>query len=115
MDNLDQDSDVIMRLVAEMVSCCPEEWTKGVLTIECADGAYLSYKLRNEEEPGKGEISDELRTLIDEFYGRGFQTGKPWAKAVVSFQRTGDDLGFNVSYTPLIFARQKAKPFWKFW
>ena len=114
MNKFEQQAEVLNRLVPEMISCVPKEWTKGTLTIDCVDGVHITYKLKNEEEPGTASISEELRDLIDELYVRDMDNGNTWAKAVISYQENGDDLECESSFDYLI-TRGRVKPFWKFW
>jgi len=117
-NKLDQYSDVITRLVSETVACTPKEWTKGTLTIDC-DGTRINYRLKNEDDPGKAIISEDLRDLIDELYVRMSHEGDVWTQATVSFIQDGNDCKFNTSfeYENANNAPQDAatkKPWWKF-
>jgi hypothetical protein len=117
-EKFDKYTDVLTRLVSEIVSCTPHEWTKGVLTIE-SDGVRINYKLKNEEQPGSAIISEKLRDLIDELYVRMASFGEAWTQAVVSFYQEDDDLKFNTSFQYATLAntptKKQEKPWWKVW
>jgi hypothetical protein len=111
-------ADVLRRLVAETVACTPPSWTRGTLTI-VSDGQRLEYKLKNEDEPEKASLSDELRGLIDEMYVRMAQYGDEWTQAVITFEVNGDDVKFDTAYTyaddgPAPPAPPPKKPWWRF-
>jgi hypothetical protein len=115
-DKLNDYSDVLTRLVPEMVACTPPSWNKGSLAIEC-DGQRLNYKLKNEEQPDKASINDTLRGLIDELYVRMDRQGDTWIQAVVDFWMEGDEVNFKTAFTyvdtkPKASARRR--PWWKF-
>jgi hypothetical protein len=93
----DQYTDVITRLVREMVTCTPEDWKRGILTIE-SDGTRINYRLKNEESSYKATISEKLRDLIDELYVRMAQGGNVWTRAVVTFWQEGDKLKFDTTF-----------------
>ena len=117
-DKLDEYTDVLNRLASETVACTPQEWTKGVLSIEC-DGVRINYKLKNEDEPGKAVISEELRDLIDEFYVRMSRRDEAWLEAHVQFDRSGDQVKFETSFKypaqSTALSSQPSKPWWKMW
>jgi hypothetical protein len=100
----DQYTDVITRLVREMVACTPQDWNRGILAVEC-DGTRMNYGLKNEDSPNKAAISEKLRALIEELYVRMARDGHVWTKAVVTFWAEGDKLKFDTS-----FEYAKAKP-----
>ena len=73
-------SDVLARLVSEMIACSPERWERGELAIG-SEGRRLTYQLRNEGHPDRANLSDDLRTLIDELYGAMRREGEAWTGA----------------------------------
>lgn len=117
-NKLDQYTDVLNRLVAETVACTPQEWTKGVLSIE-SDGVRINYKLKNEEEQGTAVISEKLRDLIDEFYIRMADHGEAWIEAHLKFSLSDGKVAFETSfnYPPksTVPPSQSSKPWWKVW
>ncbi len=114
MDRFQRQTEIMTRLFSEILYCIPEEWTKGQLIIDCTDGKFITYKLKNEAEPGTASISEDLRNLIDEMYLFDMSSGQRWAQAVMSFRKDQEGFSFNTSYSyPPVVPR--AKPFWKFW
>ena len=115
---LDQYTDVINRLVSETVKCTPQEWTKGILTIDC-DGTRINYKLKNDEQPGAASISEKLRDLIDELYVRMAQQGDKWIEAALTFHLNGDEVNFKTDFKYSTSNESSlsasAKPWWKVW
>ena len=116
MNTIDEYSEVITRLVTEVIQCVPDEWTHGTLTIE-SNGVSINYKLKAEDQPGKALISETLRDLIDELYVRMAQHGNAWVEATVSFTKVDGKVSFNTSFKhekakpPVVQAK---KPWWKF-
>ena len=94
---LDQYSDVLSRLVREATACTPREWNKGKLTIDC-DGTRITYRLKNEEQPGTAVISEKLRDLIDELYVRMNHHGDTWTQATISFHHKGTSARFDTAF-----------------
>jgi hypothetical protein len=128
MNKLEEYDDVLTRLVTETVSCAPDEWDHGTLTIDC-DGRRIDYKLKNAEQPGTAQISAELRTLCEELYVCMSRQGDAWAQAVVTFNREGEEVDFETSFQyanatsstpssvpdpPAFLAQPTKKPWWKF-
>lgn len=117
-DKFDQYTDVLNRLVPEIVACTPQEWTKGNLSIS-SDGTRIDYTLKNEEQPETAAISEKLRDLIDELYVRMAHHGDTWTEATISFFQEGGDLKFNTAFKYVKGEHQdtstKSKPRWKFW
>lgn len=97
MSTIEDYSEILTRLVTEVVSCVPAEWSHGALTIE-SDGVRINYKLQAEDQPGQAVISEKLRDLIDELYVRMAQHGNAWVGANVSFTRTDGKITFNTSF-----------------
>lgn len=97
MGSIDEYSEVITRLVTEVVNCVPAEWTHGTLTIE-SDGVQINYRLKAEDQPGAATISEKLRDLIDELYVRMARKGNVWVEATVSFTRQDGKVSFNTSF-----------------
>jgi hypothetical protein len=117
-DKLDEYSDVFDRLVPEMVACTPEQWNHGTLTIQ-SDGTRITYKLKNDDQPGAAVISANLRTLIDELYVRMSRHGDAWTLATIAFSQEGDDVEFTTSFeyseaAAAAPAPSAKKPWWKF-
>jgi hypothetical protein len=101
-----------------VVACTPQEWTKGLLTIQC-DGTRITYQLKNAEQAGTASISEKLRDLIDELYVRMAQHGDKWTEATISFLQEGKELKYDTSF---VYEKPRAigipatsKPRWKFW
>jgi hypothetical protein len=116
MGTIEQYSEVLTRLVTEMVYCVPSEWQHGALTIE-SDGVRINYQLKAEDQPGKATISEKLRDLIDELYVRMAHNGSAWVEAIVSFTRTDGKVSFNTSFKYSKSTEPSApakKPWWKF-
>ena len=116
-EKFDEYTDVLNRLVSETVSCTPQEWTKGTLTI-ASDGLRINYKLKNEEQSGVAAISEKLRDLIDELYIRMANHGEAWTLATISFFQDDESLKFNTNFeyaktTPTVTTQNK--PWWKVW
>jgi hypothetical protein len=120
-------NEVLNPLVEEAVSCSPESWSKGTLTIDC-DGSYLNYKLKNDESPEKAQISDALRGLCEEFYVVMRQAGDVWVTAAIHFSRNEGTWSFKVGFKypdlePVRPAKPDAspesaarnKPWWRLW
>src|SRR5438128_1160936 len=114
----DEISDVLSRVVAETMECSPPDWSEGRLSIQ-ADGVRINYQLKNEREPGKAVISEELRTLIDELYVRMHALGDPWIAAKITFKRTPAGASFTSDFryaTPAKVAPAPTpRPWWKVW
>jgi hypothetical protein len=96
-DKLNQYSDVLSRLVREMIACTPREWNEGTLTIDC-DGVRIDYRLNNEAEPSKAVISEEFRTLIEELYVEMNHHGETWTQATISYCQEGTGAKFDTSF-----------------
>lgn len=108
MDKLDEYNDIVSRLVSETVSCCPETWDRGILTIQ-SDGIRLTYQLKNADHPEKASISKHLRDLIDEFYVRMARRDEAWSESTVTWHRNGDDCKFKIDYA---YPERNKAPWW---
>jgi len=97
MSTIEQYSEVITRLVNEVLQCTPREWQHGTLTMSC-DGERLTYSLLAPDQPGKAVLSERLRDLIDELYVRMAQHGSAWEQSVVMFKRNNGEVSFNTSF-----------------
>ena len=98
MGTLDMYSEIITRLVTEVLQCVPREWQHGTLTMNC-DGERLTYSLLAGDQPGKAELSEKLRDLIDELYVRMAQNGSAWEQSVVKFERKASgEVSFETSF-----------------
>ena len=137
-DKFESYSEVMNALVGEAISCSPESWRKGLLSIEC-DGSYMDYALKNDDASEKAQISGELRALCEELYVVMRQAGDLWLGATIHFFRENDQWSFKAEFkypqpavfTPLIplpsqtmepetpvsrpGALPGAKPWWRFW
>lgn len=121
-NKLEQYNDILTRLLKEAITCTPQEWTKGTLTIDC-DGVRINYKLKNDEQPGLASISETLRDLIDELYVRMAHQGDKWVQATLFFFQEDGSWKFNVNFqyakaeaAPDALRRKpETKPKWKFW
>jgi predicted Rdx family selenoprotein len=116
MGSIEEYSEVITRLVTEIVCCVPAEWTHGTLAIE-SDGVQIEYRLKAEDQPGAAMISEKLRDLIDELYVHMARQGNVWVEAIVSFTRQNGTVSFNTSFrhdeAPTSPAPAK-RPWWRF-
>ena len=115
MGTTEEYSEILTRLVTEVVCCVPPEWTHGTLTIE-SDGVRINYKLKAEDQPGPAVISEKLRDLIDELYVRMAHHGNVWVEATVSFTRTDGEITFNTSFKhdkPVPGPETAKRPWWK--
>jgi hypothetical protein len=97
MSTIEQYSEIITRLVTEVLQCVPREWQHGTLTMN-SDGKRLTYNLRAEDQPGKAVLSEHLRDLIDELYVRMAQHGNAWEQCVVTFKRSNGKVTFDTSF-----------------
>ena len=116
----------LIALLKESISCSPETWDAGWLTIDC-DGTYMNYSLKNAESEGKAQISAQLRQLCEDLYVEMRQSGDLWVKAVLHFFREEDAWSYKLDFTyqdqaavqqPL--ERQpsqetRSKAWWRFW
>lgn len=94
---LDQYTDVLTRLLQEAIACTPQEWTRGTLTIDC-DGMRITYKLKNDDQPGLALISESLRDLIDELYVRMAHQSDKWVQATLTFFQEKSSWKYNVEF-----------------
>jgi hypothetical protein len=116
MGSIEEYSDVITRLVTEVVYCVPSDWAHGTLTIE-SDGVQINYRLKAEDQPGTATISEKLRDLIDELYVRMARQGNIWVEATVSFTRQDGNVSFKTSFkhsNPPPSPTPAKRPWWKF-
>ena len=97
-NDFEQYADVLQRLVGEVLSCCPPNWSNGALRIE-SDGVRIDYALKNDSEEGSAVISDLLRDLIDELYVRMMQNGHQWTECTVSYKREGGEINFDTQFS----------------
>ncbi len=88
--------DVLAPLQAEAVQCSPADWTHGTLTVGCRS-LYVTYKIRNEEQPGTAQVSPALRQLCEELFVRMAKGGDAWRHVVVTWRRQGDALAFETA------------------
>ncbi len=121
MEKFEIYNQVTTELLKESISCTPESWTEGVLTIDC-DGRAINYKLKNDISADRAVISDELRGLCEELYVVMRQHGDTWIQAVVHFYQENDSWSFktNFEYETQVNkaandAPEKSKPWWKLW
>ncbi len=120
MSTIEQYSEVITRLVTEVIQCVPREWQHGTLTMNC-DGQRLTYSLLAEDQPGKALLSEHLRDLIDELYVRMAQHNNAWEQSVVTFERKNGEVSFNTSFrhansqSPTVPSTAKPKKRWWGW
>ena len=124
-DKFDSYTEIMNVLVAEAISCSPESWNNGTLTVEC-DGSYMNYKLRNDGSSEKAQISGELRSLCEEFYVVMRQAGDVWLEAIIHFFRKDDSWSFKAEFKypePAVVSEPEvspeptieSKPWWKLW
>ena len=90
-------NQVTTELLKESISCTPESWNEGVLTIDC-DGRAINYKLRNEKSEDKALISDDLRRLCEQLYVVMRQHGDIWLQAVIHFYQEDDNWNFKTNF-----------------
>jgi len=94
---LDAYSDILQRLVAEIVACSPENWERGELSIQ-AEGSRLSYTLRNEGHPDRATLSEELRKLIDALFVKMRRDGDAWKAARIRWWIEGGAIRFDPGF-----------------
>ena len=108
-------ADVLDRLVAESIACCPDTWAQGRLCIE-ADEIRILCRIDGHGAPGTASISEALRDLVDELYVRMDRHGDTWVEAVIEFRRDGDCEGrrtwFRYSRSAKVAADAR-RPWWK--
>ena len=112
----EQYNNILNNLVAECVACSPESWHAGTLTIDC-DGNAINYKLKNDTDENRAELSDELRQYCEELYVVMRQNGDIWVQSVVSYFKKDESWSFKVDFT---YDNANApeitkKPWWKVW
>lgn len=116
--HLDRYTPRLIALVKESITCSPESWEAGYLTIDC-DGSYMNYSLKNGESPDKAQISGELRQLCEDLYVEMRQSGDRWIKAVLHFFRADGSWSYKVDFTypdkPAPSMKAEPKPWWRFW
>lgn len=125
-EHLERYTPRLIALVNESITCSPESWEAGYLTIDC-DGSYMNYSLKNGESHDKAQISGELRQLCEDLYVEMRQSGDWWIKAVLHFFRSEGSWSYKIDFTyPEKPAAQQAldkepsitaepKPWWRFW
>ncbi|MGW8393482.1 hypothetical protein [Pseudoduganella sp. HUAS MS19] len=116
----------LIALLKESISCSPETWDAGWLTIDC-DGTYMNYSLKNGKSEDKAQISGQLRQLCEDLYVEMRESGDWWVKAVLHFFREEGAWSYKLDFTyqdqPAVgqpLERQPsqethAKSWWKFW
>ena len=92
-------SDVLARLVSEMIACSPERWERGELAVQ-SSGPRLTYQLRNEGHPDRADLSEDLRTLIDALYGTMRGAGETWTAARIRWWVEGDGYRCDTHFDP---------------
>jgi len=137
-DKFESYSEVMNALVGEAISCSPESWDRGVLSIEC-DGSFMNYALKNDHASERAEISGELRALCEELYVVMRQAGDLWLGATIHFFQEDEKWSFKAEFKypqPAVFAplipmptqavepegpspnpsvSTSSKPWWRFW
>jgi hypothetical protein len=120
MEKFELYNQVTTELLKESISCTPESWTEGFLTIDC-DGRAINYKLKNEKSSDNAIISDALRGLCEQLYVVMRQNGDTWVQAVIHFYQENESWSFttNFNYESQVntanIAQPESKPWWKFW
>lgn len=121
MEKFEIYNQVTTELLKASISCTPESWTEGVLTIDC-DGQAINYKLKNEDSEDKAVISDELRGLCEQLYVVMREHGDTWLQAVIHFYQENESWNFKTNFnyespanTADNDAPTKNKPWWKPW
>ncbi len=114
--------EVLNTLVSEAISCTPESWTNGILSIDC-DGTAINYSLKNSNEELKAQLSDKLRSLCEQLYVVMREQGDIWLEAIVEFAEKDENWNIdtkfkyedsqqNISSAPI---QKINKPWWKVW
>ncbi|SFG98560.1 hypothetical protein SAMN05518865_1278 [Duganella sp. CF458] len=116
----------LIALLKESISCSPESWQAGYLTIDC-DGSYMNYSLKNASSEDKAQISGQLRQLCEDLYVEMRESGDWWVKAVLHFFREDGSWSYKLDFTyqdqtatlqhleRQPHQESKTKPWWKFW
>ncbi|MDH5178059.1 MAG: hypothetical protein OEZ39_16265 [Gammaproteobacteria bacterium] len=106
---------ILEALVAEAISCSPETWVNGKLTIEC-DGRAINYMLKNSESEDKANISDDLAQLCEKIYVTMSQYNDTWSQSIVTFFEKDGSWSYNVEFNYLDKGEKlQKKPWWKVW
>src|SRR3954471_14488627 len=92
-----QYNSIIESLVTEAIACSPPSWNEGTLTIDC-DGRAINYKLKNESQEEKAQISNTLRSLCEKLYVAMRDNGDQWTQSVIKFARKGESWGFHIDF-----------------
>ncbi len=108
---------LLTEVVNESISCTPDTWRKGTLTIE-SDGMAIFYKLKNEGAEEKASISNSLRTLCEQLYLLMKEHGHTWKIAYVFFYQDlegGWKFKTEFEYEDGSIKTINKEPWWKFW
>jgi hypothetical protein len=121
-EKFDAYSEIMNALLTEAITCSPESWDKGTLSIQC-DGRQINYQLKNDESEDKAQLSDDLRRLCENFYVAMRQGGDAWNEAKTHFARKEDSWSFKSEFQyaesatvqPAASSSTVKKPWWRFW
>ena len=121
--DLEANSALLTDVLEEAISCTPQTWDRGMLTLDC-DGSYIQYKLKNEASPDKAAISERLRHLCEQFYVSMAEQGSPWLSAFLQFWKENEQWKFKVDFkyaeteaagAPPDVSMPPRRPWWKLW
>lgn len=113
-EKLEKYNVALTALLEEAINCSPSSWTRGVLTIEC-DGHRINYRLKNDHEDEKANISQKLAQLCEEYWSVFQDHGDGWVESTVEFFQEDGAWKFNAAYKRPQKVREASKPSWKFW
>jgi hypothetical protein len=84
--NLAAYQDVLNRVTREVLESMPESWNKATLTIEF-DGRSLHYRLENDADPTRPNLTQDLPQLCGELYVRMEIDGQPFSRCVMELKQ----------------------------
>ena len=86
-----QYGEIINSLIKESILCSPNSWKKGKITIDC-DGKAINYKLKNEDDSNKAQLSGEFRDLCEKLYVVMSNNKETWIQATLEYEKNDEDI-----------------------